>query len=64
MDMGNANELVDFEDLEVTIRKSKVLYQKEDGNFIVLEVESISQHVNESGQMLEVIILKEKGKNE
>jgi|JI10StandDraft_1071094.scaffolds.fasta_scaffold03091_22 hypothetical protein len=43
---------------------SKIMFQKEDGNFIVLEVESISQHIDENGKMIEVIFVKEKGKKE
>lgn len=47
---------------EIPWIESLMLYKRSDGNFALLEVEDVKMHVNEAGESVRMIYLKDKAK--
>lgn len=52
---------MDEEEKELLWPGSLILHQKKDGNFTLLEVKEVKEHINESGEKVRMIYLKDKG---
>ncbi len=51
-------------DLDVNLKHAKFFYEKEDGTYELLKLESVEEVVNESGEIVVMMYLKEKRKTE
>lgn len=51
-------------DLLIDLKNCKILYEKEDGDFKVLEVKSVEKYATDNGDQTEIVYLHDKGKKE